>query len=89
MRHLSVPEQVDNLNQVLRGHYAYYGIVGNFHAIQEVYRRVECYWRKMLCSRSRAGYIPWHVFHEIRERLPLLRPRLLLPYRELQALAVL
>lgn len=89
MRHLPLPEQVENLNQVLRGHYAYYGIAGNFHAIQRVYRRVECYWRKMLCSRSRAGYIPWQVFHRIRERLPLLRPRLRLPYGELQALAVL
>jgi RNA-directed DNA polymerase len=89
MRHLPLPEQVDNLNQVLRGHYAYYGIAGNFHAIQRVYRRVECYWRKMLCSRSRTGYIPWQVFHRIRERLPLLRPRLRLPYRELRALAVL
>lgn len=89
MRHLPLPDQVDNLNQVLRGHYAYYGIAGNFHAIQRVYRRVECYWRKMLCSRSRAGYIPWQVFHSIRERLPLLRPKLRLPYRELQALAVL
>jgi RNA-directed DNA polymerase len=89
MRHLPLPDQVDNLNQVLRGHYAYYGIAGNFHAIQKVYRRVECYWRKMLCSRSRAGYIPWQVFHSIRERLPLLRPKLRLPYRELQALAVL
>lgn len=89
MRHLPLPEQVDNLNQVLRGHYAYYGIAGNFHAIQRVYRRVESYWRKMLCSRSRAGYIPWQLFHRIRERLPLLRPKLRLPYRELQALAVL
>jgi group II intron reverse transcriptase/maturase len=89
MRHLPLLEQVDNLNQTLRGHYAYYGIAGNFHSIQKVYRRVEFYWRKMLCSRSRAGYIPWHVFHSIRERLPLLRPKLRLPYRELQALAVL
>jgi hypothetical protein len=28
MRHLPVREQVDNLNTVLRGHYAYYGIAG-------------------------------------------------------------
>jgi RNA-directed DNA polymerase len=89
MRHLPVREQVDNLNTVLRGHYAYYGIAGNFRALQRVHRVVERYWHKMLCSRSWAGRIPWAVFHQIKERLPLLRPKLYLPYRELQALAVL
>lgn len=89
MRHLPVREQVDNLNTVLRGHYAYYGIAGNFRALQRVHRAVERYWHKMLCSRSWAGRIPWAVFHQIKERLPLLRPKLYLPYRELQALAVL
>jgi RNA-directed DNA polymerase len=89
MRQLPVREQVDNLNPVLRGHYAYYGIAGNFRALQRVHRAVERYWHKMLCSRSWAGRSPWAVFHQIKERLPLLRPKLYLPYRELQALAVL
>jgi hypothetical protein len=31
-RHLPISEQVANLNQVLRGYYAYYGIGGNFRA---------------------------------------------------------
>lgn len=89
MRHLPVREQVINLNQVLRGHYGYYGIAGNFRSLQRVYRFVERYWRKMLCSRSRNAYIPWEIFHQIKERYPLQRPKLRLPYRELQRLAVL
>jgi RNA-directed DNA polymerase len=89
MRHLPVREQVHNLNAVLRGHYAYYGIAGNFRAVEQVYRRVERYWYQMLCSRSRAGHMPWPTFHQIRARLPLLRPKLVLPYGELHALAVL
>ena len=36
-----------------------------------------------------AGRLTWDVFHQIKERVPLLRPKLYLPYRELQALAVL
>ena len=40
MRHLPVKEQVDNLNVLLRGHYAYFGIAGNFRALQRVYRIV-------------------------------------------------
>ena len=89
MRHLPIREQVINLNQVLRGHYGYYGIAGNFRALQKVHRFVERYWRKMLCSRSRDAYIPWEIFHRIKERYPLQRPKLRLPYRELQRLAVL
>jgi len=89
MRHLPIGEQVINLNRVLRGHYAYYGIAGNFRALQRVHRAVERYWYKMLCSRSRKGHFPWEVFHRIKSRFPLQRPRLAIPYRELQSLAVL
>jgi len=48
MRHLPVRVQAFNLNRVLRGHYDYYGIAGNFRALQKVHRFVERYWRKML-----------------------------------------
>lgn len=89
MRHLSVREQAVNLNRVLRGHYGYYGIAGNFRALQRVHRFVERYWRKMLNSRNREGRVPWSVFHLIKKRFPLLRPKLHLPYREFQSLAVL
>ena len=89
MQTASLQGQVDNLNVVLRGHCAYYGIAGNFRALLKVHRAVERYWHKMLCSRSWAGRITWAVFHQLKERLPLLRPKLYLPYRELQALAAL
>lgn len=89
VQHLPVKEQVINLNQVLRGHYAYYGVAGNFRALQRVYRAVERCWHRMLGSRSRAGRITWDVFNRIKQRYPLLRPKLYLPYRELQAIAVL
>jgi len=89
MRHLSLQEQVNHLNQMLRGHYAYYGIAGNLRALQRVHRAVERYWRKMLSSRSWDGAIRWEQFQRIREQFPLLRPKLYLPYRELQAIAIL
>jgi group II intron reverse transcriptase/maturase len=89
MRHLPVKEQVINLNGVLRGHYAYYGVAGNIRALLRVYRAVERCWQRLLSSRSRAGHITWEVFQGIKQRYPLLRPKLYLPYRELQAIAVL
>ena len=60
-RHLPVREQALNLSRVLRGHYAYYGIAGNLRALQKVQRFVERYWRKMLSSRGRAGYVTWRL----------------------------
>ena len=89
MRHWSLQEQVNHLNQMLRGHYAYYGIAGNIRALQQVHRAMERYWRKMLSSRSWKGAILWEQFHRITEQFPLLAPKLYLPYRKLQAIAML
>src|SRR6516162_5622230 len=66
IRHLSVREQVNTLNAALRGHYAYYGIAGNFRSLQKLHRAVQRYWHKMLCSRSWAGRITWDMFHQIK-----------------------
>jgi group II intron reverse transcriptase/maturase len=86
MRHLPVPEQVLNLNRILRGHYAYYGIAGNFRSLQRMHRATERYWYKMLCSRSRKGSIRWEVFHRIKTRYPLQPPKLSLPFGKFKAL---
>jgi RNA-directed DNA polymerase len=51
---------------------------------------VERYWRKMLRSRSWAGRrLTWDAFNQIKERTPLLKPKLRLAYGKQQALAVL
>jgi hypothetical protein len=73
----------------VRGHYADYGIAGNFRALQQVHRFVERYWHTMLRNRSRKGRITWDAFHRIKARFPLQRPKLFLPYREFRAVAVL
>jgi RNA-directed DNA polymerase len=75
IRHQTISEQVGEINIVLRGHYAYYGVAGNLRSLVKVYRVVERYWRKMLCSRSWAGRrLTWDAFHQIKERTPLLKP---------------
>jgi exopolyphosphatase/pppGpp-phosphohydrolase len=89
IRHDAIKKQVAELNAVLRGHYAYYGIAGNIRALFKVYGAVERYWRKMLCGRSWAGRrLTWALFNQIKQRTPLSRPKLHLPYRDLQSLAV-
>ncbi len=89
IRHYAIKEQVSEINAVLRGHYAYYGVAGNLRTLIKVYQVVERYWRRMLRSRSRDGRLGWDRFNQIKERNPLLRPKLRLPHQELQALAVL
>ena len=87
MRHSPLQEQVKSLNQMLRGHYAYYGIAGNLRTLLKVYRAVEHYWRKMLSSRSWHGTVRWEQFQQIKSQFPLLRPKLHLTYPVLQAIA--
>jgi RNA-directed DNA polymerase len=90
IRHYRIRDQVSEINAALRGHYAYYGVAGNIRALFKVYRVVARYWLRMLRSRSRDGRrLTWDAFTQIDQRTPLLRPKLRLPYRELQALAVL
>jgi group II intron reverse transcriptase/maturase len=89
IRHWSLKEQADAINQVLRGHYAYYGLAGNFWSIRKVYCRVTRYWYKMLCSRSWRGKFTWEVFNRVLARFPLQRPQLRLSYGQLQSHAVL
>lgn len=89
IRHEPLKEQAEQINQVLRGHYAYYGIAGNVGSLLGVYRHVERYWRAMLSSRSQKGYVRWEVFLAMKRRYPLQRPKLSVPYTRLKQYAVL
>ena len=89
VRHRPLREQVAEINQVLRGHYAYYGLRGNFRHLQRFYRFCEWYWRRMLGSRSQRGNVSWEKFQRIKAAYPLAAPRLSVPYNRMQALAVL
>jgi RNA-directed DNA polymerase len=90
IRHDKISDHAGEINTALRGHYAYYGVAENLWSLVKVYRVVERYWRKMLCSRSWAGRgLTWDTFHQIKERTLLQKPKLRFPYGKLQVLAVL
>ena len=76
MGSLSLQEQVNYLNQMLRGHYPYYGSARNIRALQRVHRAVEGYWRRMLSSLSWKGTVWWAQFQRIEEQFPQLQPKL-------------
>ena len=61
-RHLPIREQYAALIRKLRGHYQYYGVIGNKGSLQRFYYEVVCLWRKWLARRKRRGQFSWARF---------------------------
>lgn len=89
IRHKSLRTQAAEINQIVQGHYAYYGMGGNLTALRRLHRYVERYWRKMLGTRSQRGHLTWEAFYKIKETFPIRSPRLYVPFARMQSLAVL
>lgn len=88
-RHYTLKKQAADINQVLRGHYAYYGIAGNMKSLNRFYRIIDRYWRRVLISRSQKSYITWERYNSLKRIFPLQQPRIYLPYAKMEAKAVL
>ncbi len=74
--HEPVPWQQRQLSRGLRGHYAYYGIMGNYQALNNFHRQVTREWRKWLHRRSQKARMTWERFNRLLVNYPLLRPRI-------------
>ena len=71
-RHLSLRDQHAHLSQMMRGHYAYYGISGNSRRIRWFACQVVVQWRKWLGRRHRGGgAFQWTRLNAILQRHPL------------------
>ena len=70
-RHWKLRDQQAALSRKLRGHYAYYGITGNFQALNRFRFEVERLWRKWLGRRSWRGRMTWVRFGRLRNNYPL------------------
>jgi RNA-directed DNA polymerase len=75
-RHESMTLQCKKLGQKLRGHYGYYGIVGNFQALVVIYEHTRQAWRKWLSRRSWKSYVSWEKFLELEKVFVLPTPRI-------------
>lgn len=89
IRHWPVQEQIIRINQMLAGHYNYYGLGGNYPALAKVYDKVKVYWRKMLSSRSTKSSLTWVKYQSLLGKFPILRPKLSLSYPAMQRCAVM
>ena len=75
-RHLPITEQWAALTRKLRGHFAYYGILGNIAGLGHFRYHVTRAWHKWLSRRSGKARIPWERFGELERRYPLPLARL-------------
>jgi RNA-directed DNA polymerase len=74
-RHLPVRAQHQGLTLKLRGHFQYYGIIGNSHALKRFLFEVTRVWHKWLNRRSQRGNMPWDRFNRLLDRYSLPYPR--------------
>jgi RNA-directed DNA polymerase len=70
-RHEPIAVQHRTLVQKLRGHYAYYGITGNYSGVRRFHRAVQRIWQKWLSRRRRRGYLSWDAFFRLQARYAL------------------
>ena len=64
-RHESLFEQVATLGRKLKGHFGYYGITGNFRAIQRYRQEVIGIWRKWLARRGDPKGMSWERMRKL------------------------
>ena len=70
-RHKSIREQHAHLIAMMRGHYAYYGISGNYRRLSWYAIAVARIWQKWLSRRDRRSCMYWRRFAELLRRHPL------------------
>jgi RNA-directed DNA polymerase len=73
--HLPIKEQHQKLTAKLRGHYGYYGIIGNFYSLQKFREGARGIWRRRLSRRRRDGTMTWAEFLRLEKRYGLPRAR--------------
>jgi RNA-directed DNA polymerase len=79
-RHEPLDEQKDQLDKKLTGHYGYYGITGNYHALTLVHYMVERNWYKWLKRRSELKNLTWERYQLHLQMFPLAPPRIVHSY---------
>ena len=66
-RHEPIAEQVAALGRKLKGHFGYYGLTGNYQALQRFRWEVIAIWRKWLARRGDPKGMSWERLHKLLE----------------------
>ena len=84
-RHDPLIDQAADLGRKLRGHYAYYGITGNFHSLRRFWTEAKRTWRYWLGRRRRDGAMGRERFDRVAAHYRLPEPRIVHRYGGLVA----
>jgi len=75
--HQPVKSQWQILTMKVRGHYGYFGITGNYKALERFRDKIKDVWRRWLRRRSSSrGRISFDTMNRLLERFPLPPPRI-------------
>ena len=87
LRHRPVEEQARAINQILRGHFNYYGLAGNARKLQTYWDFTVKEWKHSLSTRSQRGTLTWEDFKILLGKHPLVRPRIWISYSQMASYA--
>lgn len=79
-RNRKVIDQHRELIPKLRGHYQYYGITGNWRALNSFYEAVRREWHRWLNRRSQRNTMVWKSFERLLRQYVLPRPKIVHSY---------
>ena len=80
MRCWPLADQQRRLRRMLEGHFAYFGITGNYRRLVAVVWQTRRIWRKWLSRRSWRSYVTWEQFLRLVATYPLPAPRIVHRY---------
>jgi len=80
MVHWPAKVQYDRLYRMLKGHYGYFGISGNFRRLVRLHHEVRRVWRYGLSRWSSKSYLTWERSERVLQRLALPLPRIVHRY---------
>lgn len=76
MRHKPLKETIGKLNQILAGHYQYYGITDNINSLMQFLYRVKRSLYRWLNRRSQKRGYTWKAYQDMLKVYPLRQPRI-------------
>jgi group II intron reverse transcriptase/maturase len=74
--HSKPSDTIEKLNKKIVGHYAYYGINGNYQSLLNFYRFVVSALYKCLTRRSQRAYLSWKRYQSLLKKHPIVQPKL-------------
>ena len=80
-RHDPLPAQHEGMSRRLRGHYQFYGIIGNARGLGRFFYEARRAWQYWLNRRAQRRRMPWHRFARLLRQYPLPPPLLASAYR--------